>query len=221
MKDILKTENHWLLITIVWFIFTLYAVNAAKFPIKLSPFRAWMLFAIPVCILASEGAFNLINISKQAIGNIGKYLILIILLIGIFFTSTQQKIAVNTASGWPPGAFWTSFDEVNGYVWIKDNLPKNSKLFTFVNNGPVIGMDMDTCHWCKDIQTYQRSGFNGTTEQNYDWLKKEKYRYIVIDGQTVRKFGANETNDKVQRFLNSNKFKPVFSNNGMILFEIL
>ena len=157
-KDLFKKENHWLGITLAWFILTFYAVNAVNMPVKISPFRAWMLLAIPVCILAAEGAFNLIAISKKSMGNIGKYGVLLILLIGIYFTSTHQKITVNTAT-WPPGAFWNYIQdesgrvfspELEGYLWMKNNLPTNSHVFNFVNNGPILGLDMYTCHRCKD-----------------------------------------------------------------------
>jgi len=218
-KDLYKKENHWLGITSIWFIFTFYAVNATNMPVKLSPFRAWMLLAIPVCILAAEGAFNLTSISKKSMGNIGKYTVLIILLTGIYFTSTQQKIAVNTAT-WPPGAFWTSGEEIGSYVWMKDNLPKNSAVFTFVNNGPIIGMDMYTCHWCEDIRGYRKEGFNQTAQETYDWLKNSNYEYLIIDGQTARKFGGGETNGKKQGLTESGLFQPVFQNQGAVIFKI-
>lgn len=219
-KDLTKKENHWLLVTLAWFVFTLYAVNAARFAIKLSPFRAWMLLAIPVCILASQGAFNLINIARQETGNVGKYSILLILLLGIFFTSTQQKIAVNTAN-WPPGGFWTSNEEIQGYIWFKGNTPPGAKVFTFSNNALIIGLDKFICHWCDDVREYQRIGFNQTAEQNYNWLRKEQYKYIVIDGQASRKFGVNETNNKIREFINSNRFKGMFGNNGVVVFEVV
>ena len=152
-------------------------------------------------------------------GNIGKYGILLILLIGIYFTSTHQKIAVNTVQ-WPHGAFWTSEEEIGAYVWVRDNLPRNSHVFTFVNNGPVIGMDMYTCHWCEDVRSYMKTGFNQTVEENYNWLKGKGYEYVVIDGQTVRKFGANESNVKMQDFISSGLFQPVFQNQGAVIFRI-
>ena len=218
-KDLLRKENNWLVITFVWFVFTFYAVNAAKMPIKISPFRAWMLLAIPVCILSAEGAFNLMAISKKSIGNIGKHAMLIILLIGIYFTSTQQKIAVNTAQ-WPPGAFWTSGDEIAGYLWLKDNLPANANVFTFMNNAPIIAYDKFTCHWCEDVNSFQKNGFNKSIEETYNWLKTKDYNFIVIDGQTAKKFGINETNKKLQDIISFGKFKPVFQNNGVLLFEV-
>lgn len=206
-------------VALTWLAFAFYAVNAGPYQFRLSPFRTWMLLAIPVCILAAEGANGLANLAKKAAGNIGKYAIIALLLTGIYFTSTQQKIAVNTAD-WPPGGFWTSGEELGAYVWMKDNLPKNSKVFTFVNNGPVIGMDMYTCHWCSDIRGYQKNGFNETAQENYNWLKGKGYEYLIIDGQTAQRLGAEETNRKLQEIASSGWFKIKLQNQGAVLFEI-
>jgi len=227
-KDLFKKENHWLGITLAWLILTFYAVNAVNMPIKISPFRAWMLLAIPVCILAAEGAFNLLNLSRKSFGRIGMYGVLLILLVGVYFTSTQQKIAVNTAI-WPPGGFWNYAQdssgrvfspELEGYLWMKENLPKNSHVFTFVNNGPILGLDMYTCHWCQDVRDYMQNGFNQSAQQTHGWFKKSDYEYLVIDAQTVKKFGANESNKKLQELAASGLFQPVFQNQGAIIFKI-
>jgi len=218
-QNLFKKENYWIVITLVWFVFTFYAVNAANMPIKLSPFRAWMLLAIPVCILSAHGAINLMGIPKKSIGNIGKYAMLLIIITGVYYTSTQQKIAVNTAN-WPPGGFWTSEEEIGAYIWMKGNLPGNTKVFTFANNGPVIGMDMYTCHWCFDIRDYQKNGFNQSVQENYNWLRQKKYEYLIMDGQTVRQFGSNASNNKINDLINAGQFSPVFQNQGAIIFKI-
>jgi len=218
-KDILKKENHWLGITLVWFILTFYAVNAVNMPIKISPFRAWMLLAIPVCILAAHGAFNLTEIAKKSSGKIGMYALLLLLLTGIYFTSAQQKIAVNTAT-WPPGAFWISGEEITAYLWMKENLPKNSKVFAFSHDDPVIGSDMFSCRWCKDVLDYRKTRFNDTAQETYNWLKSREYGYFVIDGRAAKTFGAEETNAKVQDIAQSGLFKPIFQNQGAIIFQI-
>lgn len=211
-------KDGYLIFILAWLFFAFYFVNASPFYYKLTPFRVWSILAIPVAIIAAEGLASLMQLFGKF--KISKFAVIIVVAAGILFTSAYQKYTVNTAQ-WPPGGFWTSYDEVMGYVWMKDNLEKNSNVFSFVNNGPVIGMDMHTCHWCQNIQDYQQNGFNQTTEQNYNWLKREKYRYIVIDGQTARKFGANETNAKVNEMIASNKFSPAFNNNGLIVLEIL
>ena len=293
-KVLLKKENQWIVITLVWFIFTLYAVNASRFTIKLSPFRAWMLLAIPVCILAAHGFFFLIkkvpgiiywgvlgifeiffiiNIRNvievlyvqdllQMLNQIPilkiiifsshrfvswvliPYIILISFLIYVILSYFNKRIsvpklsfsillimliasssgipkyAVNTAQ-WPPGAFWTSGEEIGAYVWIRDNLPRNSHVFTFVNNGPVIGMDMYTCHWCKDVKYYMKNGFNQSAQETYDWLKSKKYEYIIFDGQTLRDFGLNESVSKMEGLAESGLFQPIFQNQkDTVIFKI-
>jgi hypothetical protein len=43
---------------------------------------------------------------------------------------------------------------------------------------------------------------------------------MIIDGQTVKKFGANESNAKIRDIAQSELFKPVFQNQGAIIFSI-
>jgi hypothetical protein len=210
-------EKH-LLIVISWLIFTFYAVSAAPFNFKLSPFRAWMLLAIPVCILSAEGAFFLMRFLKKF--GIGKIIVLSLIIIGILFTSTYQKYTVNTAM-WSPGGFWTSMEEIQGYLWLKENLAPDTKVFTFANNAPIIGMDKFICHWCSNVIEFQKDGFNESAEETYNWLKSNSYGYIVIDGQTVRKFGANESNQKIQEFISTGRFQPAHQTEGMILLKVI
>ena len=219
-KNLLTKENHWLVITLVWFLFALYAVNAAKMPIKLSPFRAWIILAIPVCILAAEGSLNLMDMAKKSAGKIGMYILLIILLMGIYFTSTQQKIAVNTAI-WPPGGFWTSSEEIVAYLWLRDNTEANAKVFAFVIDGPIIGMDKFICYWCHDIRDFKKTGANKTAEETHSFLKERDYSYLIIDGQYAKAFGAEEANAKIQELAQSGLFRPVFQNQGGIIFRVI
>src|SRR3989338_995262 len=219
-KHLLKKENHWLIITFVWLLFTLYAVNAAKMPIKLSPFRAWMILAIPVCILAAEGSLNLMDAAKKSAGKFGMYILLIILLAGIYFTSPQQKIAVNTAI-WPPGGFWTSSEEIGAYLWLRDNTEADAKAFAFVIDGAIIGMDRFVCYWCQDIKDFKKNGINKTAEETHSFLKERDYSYLIIDGQYAKAFGAEEANAKVQELAQSGLFNPVFQNQGGIIFKLI
>ena len=226
----IKENNRWLIISLVWLLLTVYAVNASPYPYKISPFRAWILLAIPVSLLSGE-AINLTNnfvksfaksFTKSNIAITGISLVVLGLVgYGIVMTSFAQKYAVNTSPTWPPGGFWTSNEEIQGYIWFKDNIPLGTKVFTFSNNALILGFDKFICHWCDDVRNYQKNGFNQTADENYNWLKKEQYEYIIIDGQAARIFGPNETNNKIQGFISSNKFKPVFNNNGMLMFEVI
>lgn len=210
-------KDSYLIIALGWLFFAFYAVNASAYYYKITPFRAWSILAIPAAMIAGEGMIAAIRLFGKS--RLAKFAVITLVVSGVLFTSAYQKYAVNTAQ-WPPGGFWTSYDEIMGYAWAKDNLPKNSMAFTFVNDGPVIGMDMYICHWCSKVQDYKAKGFNETAEQNYNWLRNEQYKYLIIDGQTARKFGSNETNTKINSLIGTDKFQPAFGNNGLIILSI-
>ncbi len=222
-------KEKYLAIVLAWAAFCFFAVNASPFYYKLSPFRAWIVLAIPISLLAGE-SISIINglvkslslgllRSNKAVAAIASLAVLGLLGYGIVMTSFVQKYSVNT-SLWPPGAFWASNEEIQGYIWFKDNLPAQSKVFTFSNNAVVIGLDKFICSWCGEVSDYKSKGFNQTSEENYNWLKRGQYNYVVIDGQAARRFGFNETNHKVQSLIGSSRFKPVFNNNGIIIFGV-
>ena len=225
----IKDKNiGYLVVTLAWLIFSFYAVNAGPFAYKLSAFRAWMVLMIPLSIVAGEGIFFIsglaASIAKAFVKSSHMVTIVLIVAIGIiaygvFQTSFIPKYKVNTAV-WGSGGFWASNEEIQGYIWFKDNIPKNVTVFTFSNDGIIIGFDKYICHWCSDVREYQKIGFNQSAEQNYDWLKKGEYKYIIIDGQTTRKMGLNETNNKLRSYIDSTKFKAIFGNNGFVIFSV-
>lgn len=215
-KSLLEEKNHWIIVSLVWFVFTLYAVNGARFPVKLSPFRTWMLLAIPLCILASEGFFFLLSLLKN---NMAKIILIVVVLGGVWFTSGYQKYTVNTTPGWPPGAFWASMEELQGYLWLKD-LPVNTKVFSFVNDGVIIGFDKFTCAWCEEVINFKKEGLDKSAEELHSWLEKENYQYLIIGGQEAREFGVNMTNAKINEFISSNLFRPAHSNAGVVILEV-
>jgi len=216
-KNLLKKENHWIIVSFVWFLFTLYAVNAARFPIRFSPFRTWMLFAIPLCILASEGLWLLFSVSKKF--NVPKVIILAIVVVGILLTSGYQKYTVNTAY-WPPGAFWASMEELQGYGWLK-TLPYDTNVFSFINDGAIIGFDKFTCSWCPEVFEFKKIGFNQSAEYINSWLKQNRYHYIVLGGQEVNVLGYNQTLNKMQELGESDMFRIAYQNQGVVFFEVV
>jgi len=45
------------------------------------------------------------------------------------------------------------------------------------------------------------------------------YNYLVVDGQTARIHGSNETNNKISELLNSGLFSPMHNTGGFILLK--
>ncbi len=219
-KTFLEKKNNWVIIILLWLTFTFLGINSLTFnlPIGLFAFRFWMLFAIPVSILAAEGILFLFYIGRLI--KIPKAVILFVVIPGLIFTAGIQKYTVNTAQ-WPPGAFWTSFDEVNGFVWIKENMPKNTKVFSFVNEGVINGVDMYACRWCPEEREFKEDALEKSPETIHSFLKARDYEYLVIEGQFAKKYGMNGTNEKLNELANSGLFQPEFQNNGLILFKLV
>ena len=65
-----------------------------------------------------------------------------------------------------------------------------------------------------------KTGFNESAQDTYNWLKSNDYEYIIIDGQTVREFGPEQVNQKVNGFAGSGLFQAVFQNQGGVIFKI-
>ena len=163
----------------------------------------WMLFAIPVSILVGYITSILVQYARAVEMKFRlKYIIsgilLIILVFGIWKTSGSQKYCVNTAM-WGPGGGLMAKNEVEGYVWLKQNLPYNTKVFTFIGKHIVRihGLDMYSCDWCPDVIEFRKSTINKTPEEIHNFLKKEQYEYAIIDAHYAEKYGANENKDLI------------------------
>ncbi len=207
-KSLIKKENHWIIITLAWLVFTFLGINSMTFnlPVGLFAFRFWMLFAIPVAILASLGLKSLIKISKKI--KINSSIVVIIIIIGILMTSGYQRYKVNTAI-WPFQDF-TSMDEMQSYLWLK-NLPINTKVLPLCfRDFSVIGLDKMSYRWEPAIREFKDDSINKTPGQMHTFLKKWGYEYIVIDSHCIEKFGQNETDNKLREIAASPYFQLAY-----------
>ena len=219
-KSMLKQGTDYRLITLIWLIFTFLGVNSMTFnlPVGLFAFRFWMLFAIPVAIICSEGLWFLMGIFKKF--GVSKVIVAVLVILGVLFTSAHQKQSVNTAT-WPPGLGWASYQEVEGYNWLRQNLPVDTPVFTFTENMFVIGYDMYSCEWCEGNKEYRETAINRSGTDLNKWLKTNNYEYLVIDGRTVRKFGVDKVNEKLLELTASNAFRPVYNDMGLVVLQII
>jgi len=214
-----QPKFRYMFLALVWFIFAFYAVNASTLPLRLSSFRAWVILAIPVAMLAGEGVAyvsSLLSPYIPASRSVVKYSLMAILAAGLFFTVAQDKIDLNTSAGWPAGAFWTyqlqngnlESPELSGYIWMSTNIPKNSRVVAFANDAPVIGFDMDFCSWCDGVKEFQQGWVNMSTSEIHTWMVDNDYEYMIISGQEARMFqepGIERAND----LINSPQFAVV------------
>jgi hypothetical protein len=220
-KESFSKEKVWIPISLFWLIFTFLGIHGGtRIPIALFSFRFWMLFAIPVSLLSSEGAWFLFDLGKKI--NLSKMTVLVVIIIGVILTSGYQKYAVNTAV-WPPGAEWGSMEEVQGYTWL-ETLPVNTKVFGLCSDSSslhIIGFDKFDCVWCKDELNFRKEAINKTAEQLDSWLKSKDYSYFIVDSRCVEAFGINETNDFIQKMASSSLFQVAHQTEGMIVMKIM
>ncbi len=218
-KGLKKEENSWKIIALICAILTFLGFNTMTFnlPIGFISFRFWMLFALFGSIVAAEGIWLLFGLFKRY-----KFLILSVFAIGILLTSAHQKYSVNTVI-WPPGLGWAfypppnhPYQEAIDYAWIKDNLPIDTNIFTFVDSY-VLGFDMYACLWCEDINKYRETAINQTASDLNLWLKSKGIEYLIIDQRAVRKYGVDVVNNKLQELLGSGGFTLTHRNSMFVL----
>ncbi|MFH1052996.1 MAG: hypothetical protein V1740_01130 [Candidatus Woesearchaeota archaeon] len=220
-RSLLKETNLWLLITVVWFFYMLIGLESYALPVQMIAFRYWALLAIPVALLTAEGIFLIISLLKGF--KIPPIATLIILILLIFATAGYHKYIHNTSPNWPAGTGWSSPDELQGYLNLR-NLPAGTKIFTLTPAGDawLTGYDLYTCGWCKDEIDFKSSAINRSPEDIYNFINPKGYEYFILDAVTAQYYGVDETNNMIQKTLNSTKFIPQqqFSTNGMILFKL-
>jgi hypothetical protein len=227
-KKYVKNKKTYIFISIGWLLLTFMIVNSATFNTPgLISFRTWMLFAIPLSIIVGEGLFLILSSFKSS--NLLKFFILVFFIIGAILTSGSQKYSVNTAM-WPPGASWTSMEEIQLYLWL-NNLPKGTNVMTFsgIQDNHVIGLDMNNCDWCEDNLKFRKDFINKTSNETYIFFKNQNYKYLILDSMSMKSYSlelGNKTqiiiNNKFQEYVtNLNKYKMVFQNKAGVILQIV
>lgn len=227
-KKLKEKEHYWLAVVVGWFVFTFLNVNAETFhlPVGIEPFRSWMQLAIPVAILCGYAMVITSNSVKKL-----KYPMLISLVVLVFLTSGIHNYNHNTSYNWPPGGKWTSAGELQGYIWMKNNIPLNSNVFTYSSQNKVVfGLNMNSCVWCEDYLEFHPTVLDQDVQTVYSWLKAHEYDYVAFGGMEVKYLGNDYGQEAAAEKLNAvvtemgkqpGKFRVVHQTQGFILFEIV
>jgi hypothetical protein len=218
IKDLKKKENYWITVSVAWMIITFILVNTATWnlPLGLFAFRVWMLLAIAVSLICAAGFTYLLDIGRKV--HIPGSIIVGILVLLILWTSFYPKFIVNTSS-WYAGDFKTP-KELNAYVSLKD-YPDYTKVFGFVLQSEIIGMNKFLCSWCDEEIEITKTGLNITARDLHDFLKRNGYEYFIIGTSEAVKYGLTETQDFIKKLVNSKRFVTVNSmDKGAVTFKV-
>lgn len=227
-KYFLSKKRDWVSITLVWFIFTFLGSNSMTFnlPVGLFAFRFWLLLAIPIALLLAISLDFFCNLGRKF--KIPKMVIILLIVIGVLFTSGYHKYQHNSLPTWPPGQSWTSMEEVQLYLWVT-KLPKNTKIMSFSEGNMLIGLDMFDCDWCIENIEFRKGFVNKTPYQTYNFLKGQGYEYFILDSMSLKTYNAQLGDDtqniileKFQEYTNLvDKYKIVFQNQGGVILKVV
>lgn len=226
-RKLKEKQNMWIVIVLGWFLFTFLNVNAETFhlPLGIEPFRSWMQLALPAAIIAG---YALILLSDSFTKT--KKIVLVVLVVLIFLTSGIHNYKHNTNPNWPPGGKWTSMEELQGYLWMKDNIPVNSNVFTYSSQNKVVfGFNMNSCVWCDDYRNFHPTVLEKDAATVSNWLTAHDYHYVAFGGMEVKYLAndygqdvaATKVNAIIQEMGQSQRFRIIYQNQGFILFEVI
>jgi hypothetical protein len=215
--SIQKMKNEKLLISLLWLIFTFLGVQGNEFPINLIPHRFWAFFAIPVVMISAYGLYYLINIKMN---KIIKITLIIIIIIGIIVTSAYPKYIVQT-SIWPPGVDkWSSNEQLEGYIYLKNNF-EGITVFPLCEHDSIpIGFNLMSYGWDSEVKKFRENLQNKTLEDLIMFLKIKNYDYYIIttnclNNVTFKSLGENKTNE----FFQTGNYLS-YNNQGFYLFKV-
>jgi hypothetical protein len=225
-KNIVLKENFPWCLTIAWLIYTFWAVNGMTFPISIArdSFRSWMILAIPIAILAVEGIYFAKGLFRQ--NKILEKGILILLIMGIIFTSFDQKYELNNAV-WPTSSGFANPQEAAEYGAWFGSVPDNSKVFLYAPRPKiVVGFGKYSCNWCEEEINFRKDLLNKSSDDLHNFLKQRNYEYLVLSprmdyAQYAKKYGEEWTKETLQKrydeILSSGKYALAYQKENVLI----
>jgi hypothetical protein len=171
-------------------IFSFLAVNSGRLSVNLMPFRMWQFFAFSTALL--NGVFYNELIAKKIKKSWNKILIIVIIIFLFIPSWYYNKFKLNT-SIWNEN-YLGVIQSRESYAWIKDNLPKNSKVYSLgVTQAIPLGYDMISFAWNLKVKNYKDNDVSINPDQNYQFLKQNSYEYIIIDYPSIFTYTFNRS----------------------------
>ena len=196
-------------ILIFWFIVTFLNVFSLYLPTKIYPHGWWVFFTIPLCLLCGETFYKIFN----------NKIIFLIFVFGILATSAYPKVLINSTP-WPPSTGLSEDGMIDGHIWLRDNLPPDTRVFSFVSGNKLQGFNMFFCEWCEQEKTLQEIFAVMTPYEIYFELDKRGYRYLIMNNWYTDQYGGNETFMQFKRITNSGYFEEAYSNPKFVVAKL-
>lgn len=195
-------KKKWKLCVFFWFAFAFAGLfGGTVLPVALFSFRFWMLVAIPLSLIATEGLWLFMGVTtsvvkltkKQLLVKVVKVFFFVLVVYLVFITTTENKIALNKGQ-WFPEPAHVQYNQLGMYLWLR-TIPENTKVFYGCHRDKfgdhtIISYDMWSCPWCPEIKKFRdnaidESGYVVTPKQMETFLKDNKFEFMLMDGNCV------------------------------------
>ena len=222
-------ENSWRIVVLFWLIYTFWVVNGMTFPISIArdAFRTWFLLAVPVSLIAAEGAYVFINTFRK--NKLVQVFLTVLVVIGVILTSGVHKYEANT-SIWPTSGSFSNQQEPFLYGELFKGIPLDSKVFLYAPRDKLVfGYGLFSCSWCQEVKDIRKEIIYKNHDELYSFLIRNDYEYFMINKNMdykylSDKFGEEEVKKmlpvRYQEFLTSPKLVPIYSNENVVLFKV-
>ena len=229
-KNLVKKENSWKALVILWLLILFWGVNGQTFPIPIlrAPFRIWLLLGIPVALLAAEGARLVAGWARKI--SLPPIVAIFFIIVGVIFTSAIPKMQTNL-SVWPTSGSFSSPQEPWDYAALFEQLPANAPVFLYAPRDKLtIGYGGYACAWCEEQLEFRNKIIHRDAEELFNFLKSKGYEFLVINGNMDSKyfrksFGENVTAtllpQRYNEILSSSHFTPIAKkDNFFVVFKV-
>ncbi|MCB9362507.1 hypothetical protein H6504_03650 [Candidatus Woesearchaeota archaeon] len=234
-RKLFEEKNFFLLVSLMWLVFTFLGVKGYDLSIGFVPFRMWTFFAIPVALVAGYFIHELIKLSqvpKEMPLKVGAFIVLFALVgYGLYATSFSQKYYHNTVP-WPEHQVMHP-DSQPLYIWMRDNLPSGTFVLPYcIYPMTSFGYDMKVPMWKYpelgehmggSEEPYYNALIKGSAEDAYLFLKEREVEYTILGASCIAKAKRDPQlmNTVLQDLFNHTGFQLVHATNSEFLFRVV
>ena len=212
----------WILISAGLLLLAFLGLQGGRLPVRMFPLRWWAFFSIAIALFSAYSISRLVSLFKS---REARFVVVIVLVIGVAFTSFHPRYVVQT-SMWPPHQ-WTNMEELQGYMQL--GATQYDSFF------PVCSGDDDWKvsfigkeSWIdkpreNDVSyfRFKETVFDESPAGLVSFMRSHNLDYILVDAECTKEYGINKTNGKVNELIGSGSFQGVFQAPGVILLGIV
>ncbi|MBI5003325.1 glycosyltransferase family 39 protein [Candidatus Woesearchaeota archaeon] len=222
-KNYFSAEKYHLVV-LVWFVLTFVGLLGGHLPFSILTHRFWAYVSIPMALLV--GIFVVLLFEKIQNRTVA-IVVGSLLFVGVFgipsfdafnaYTSWYPKYVVETSS-WPPGVAWSSVQELEGYMWMHDNLAGSRVLSLCKEERFLIGFDVETHFPNDEMNAFRKTIATKTVEELVE--KSAGYDALSLEYTCVKK--GYLTEEELNTFANAlaSEFSVLFMNDEVVVYAL-